>query len=149
MQPITFFIELKPHPQERIRFHIRGRGKRMKIFPYYPEKTREFQDTLREMVRIYMAENDIPEFPKGTPLSLELVFYLAKPKSTKREWPTVRPDLSNFIKSAEDGLQRSTKEDTPALVEDDSSIVRLVAEKRYIEGDMEPGIMVTIGEYCG
>lgn len=146
---ITFFLEIKPHPQERIRFHFRGYGKRRQILPYTPEKTRDYQNGVRDMVRQFMQTTDTPEFPKDVPLELQLIFYLPRPKSAKKRLaPTVRPDLSNYIKSTEDGLQRAQKDDTPALIEDDSSICRIVTEKRYVDEDHpEPGILVTVSEW--
>ena len=138
---LRMWFDIRPHPQERIRISFRGgRAK-----AYYPEKTVEFQSDIRSMVRDYMDRFNVPEFPKDVPLEVTMTFYLAKPKSAKREWPTVRPDLSNYIKSLEDGLQRQSKNDVPALLEDDSSICRITATKRYIT-DGDPGILIEIGE---
>lgn len=97
-----------------------------------------------------MEEEGIPEFPKDMALSMEAVFYLPRPKSVSREWPIVRPDLSNFIKSLEDGLQRAKKNDDPAMLEDDSAICSIYTEKRYVDEEYpEPGILLTIGEFNG
>ena len=143
---LKFWLDIKPHPQERIRISFRRRQARA----YYPEKTVEFQSAIREMTREYMEEFGIPEYPKGVPLYLNVVFYLLRPKSAKRDYPTVRPDLSNYIKSLEDGMQRRSKNDDPSLIEDDSCIVRMVAEKRYVDDEHpEPGILVEIGQYDG
>lgn len=143
---VDLFLELKPHPQERVRFHIRGSRRRPNITPYYPKNTRDFQNAVREMVRQHMADCGIVEFEKGQPLYMGAIFYLNKPKSAKREWPTVRPDLSNFFKAVEDGMQRASKDDEPALIEDDSSICIAHVEKRYVNEDYpEPGILLTVG----
>jgi Holliday junction resolvase RusA-like endonuclease len=105
---------------------------------------------VRETVQQYMEEEGLAEFGKDRPLYLSAVFYLPKPKSTKREWPTVRPDLSNFFKSLEDGLQREKKDSDPALMEDDSAICSISCEKRYVNEEYpEPGILVEIGEFHG
>lgn len=149
-EPVTFYLEIKPHPQERIRFHFKGWGKRRKILPYLPEKTRDFQNCVRQMAREYMALNKIPEFSKKAPLMLTAIFYLDRPASAKKRLaPIVRPDLSNYIKSLEDGLQRATKDDKdPALMEDDSSVCRIVCEKRYVDDEYPiAGVLVTLEEW--
>lgn len=150
MPKVTFFLEIKPHPQERIRFHFKGWGKRRQILPYLPEKTRDFQNGVRQMARDYMEANNIPEFPKKIPLELTAIFYLDRPASAKKRLaPIVRPDLSNYLKSIEDGLQRAAKDDKdPALIEDDSSVCRIVCEKRYVDDDYPTaGILVTLAEW--
>lgn len=147
-EPVCFFLDIEPVPQERLRFNIRGRGKYMRVIPYMPERTATFQASIREAVREYMREHKIPEFPKSMPLQLEVLFILSKPKTAKRIHPTVRPDLSNYLKLLEDGIQRKAKEDAPALIEDDSSICSIFAEKRYVcEEYPTPGILVTLREF--
>lgn len=147
---IQLWLDIKPHPQERIRFHIRGRGKNMRIFPYLPEATKEYQNGIRSMVRKYMRENGIAEFAKDGPLYFEAIFYLKRPASAKKRIaPTVRPDLSNYLKAVEDGIQRAAKEDiAPALLEDDSSICAIYCEKRYCDETWPtPGVLVTVSNW--
>jgi Holliday junction resolvase RusA-like endonuclease len=121
----------------------------MRIFPYLPEKTKEFQNTIRFMVREYMSEFDISEFPKDVPLMVTARFFLPRPASAKKRIaPIVRPDLSNYFKALEDGIQREAKDGLPALVEDDSSICAFYAEKRYVDEEHPtPGILVEISEW--
>lgn len=147
---VQFWIDMAPRPQERIRFHIRGRGKYMRVFPYLPENTKEFQNGIRQYVRSLMDKNGWPEYPKDQPLYLEAIFYLERPASAKkRVAPIVRPDLSNYFKALEDGIQRAAKDDiAPSLVEDDSSICAIYTEKRYVDHNFpEPGILVTISHW--
>jgi Holliday junction resolvase RusA-like endonuclease len=70
------------------------------------------------------------------PLSLEVVFNLQRPKSTKRKHPSVRPDLDNYIKSILDAVQG-------VLFEDDGQVVQMSARKQYSE---EYGIDLKIKE---
>ena len=67
---ITFWLDITPRPQERLRFHIRGRGKRMKIFPYIPEKTKEYQEDIRNRARQWVAREYLHEFTKDQALYL-------------------------------------------------------------------------------
>lgn len=143
-----FFIQMEPQPQERIRFHFKGFGRKRKILPYIPQKSREAQDLIRSLARQYMEEFDLPEFSKEHPLKLTAIFYLRKPKSVKRLWPTVRPDLSNYLKLLEDGLQRAVKDDSPALLEDDSAICSAYCEKRYCDDEHPtPGVLVRVEQW--
>ena len=147
---ITLFLEIKPCPQERIRFHFRGFGRKRQILPYLPEKTRDFQNTLRSMVRQYMEETGALEYSKDVPISLEMDIFLGPPKKMPkgRIFPTVRPDLSNYLKAIEDGIQRAAKEDKdPALLEDDSSVCEIICRKQYCTAEYpNPGILLTIKE---
>jgi Holliday junction resolvase RusA-like endonuclease len=77
------------------------------------------------------------------PVSLEVVFTLARPKSTKRDRPSVKPDLSKLVRSTEDALT-----DIGAW-EDDARVVVLMASKRYAgsKGALaSPGAMIRIRE---
>jgi Holliday junction resolvase RusA-like endonuclease len=60
------------------------------------------------------------------PVELTLDFFIAKPKSAKKSiWaPAVRPDVSKYVRVAEDAL-------SGILYKDDGQIVRLVATKQY------------------
>ncbi|MCF8012478.1 MAG: RusA family crossover junction endodeoxyribonuclease [Clostridiales bacterium] len=66
----------------------------------------------------------------------DIVFYLLKPKSTKRTQPTVRPDIDNYVKAVLDVLNG-------LAYDDDSQIVSLHAQKRY----GEPRVEIELGEY--
>ena len=72
--------------------------------------------------------------PLDNALRVELVFFIAKPKSVNRPYPSVRPDADNFAKLVMDcgnGI----------LWMDDSQIVDLRVRKEY----GEPSIKLVIG----
>lgn len=58
------------------------------------------------------------------PVTVTMLFTTVKPKSVKRDYPTVRPDLDNVIKSVMDGLNGTAWKD-------DAQVCRLIAEKQY------------------
>lgn len=60
------------------------------------------------------------------PLSLGIIVYLPKPKSVKREHPTVRPDLTKLVRGIEDAL-------TGIVWRDDAQVVEQFLAKRYGE----------------
>lgn len=154
MENVSVFIPGIPVAQQRLRFSIRGWGKRKRITPHWPAVTKQAMVSLRETIRKYMEENDISEFPVDTALFAEFVFILPRPKSvpeSARPWPTKRPDLTNFLKLVEDGLGRDARGDKdPALYYDDAAICAIYTEKRYTsEENPLPGTWITVGIWDG
>jgi Holliday junction resolvase RusA-like endonuclease len=75
------------------------------------------------------------------PVSLEVIFTLSRPKSSKRGRPAVKPDLSKLIRSTEDALT-----DIGAW-EDDARVVCIMASKRYANSEgalRSPGATIRI-----
>jgi Holliday junction resolvase RusA-like endonuclease len=72
------------------------------------------------------------------PVFLVLEFRFVRPKSVKREWPAVKPDIDKTVRSVLDGITDS------GLWRDDSQVVTLRASKVYAD---RPGVHVQIGEY--
>jgi len=87
---------------------------------YTPAKTRAFEDKLKQAY----AEAPLPG-PMEGPLNVHVILYLEKPKASKgREFPSVRPDLDNYVKAildAADGI----------IWKDDGQICVLHAHKFY------------------
>jgi Holliday junction resolvase RusA-like endonuclease len=76
-------------------------------------------------------------FPGGIPLTLTAKFYLTKPKSVKRLYPTVKPDLDNYTKAVMDALKD--------IWGDDCQVIRIIASKQYsVNG---AGVWIVIDEY--
>ena len=72
------------------------------------------------------------------PIELCLSFYLPRPKSVKREFPSVKPDLDKLIRSTCDGLK------TGGLYTDDALIIAITATKQYAPVGMEAGCHVLL-----
>ena len=73
------------------------------------------------------------------PVQVTATFYLPKPKTVKRLWPSVAPDLDKLCRALGDALSV----DSPALA-DDSLIVRWHATKAYAESPEKAGVSVSI-----
>ena len=72
--------------------------------------------------------------PTNRPVSILLLFNMPRPKTVKRQMPTVPPDLDKLIRAVLDGL-------TGVAYEDDSQVVRITAAKVY---DRQMGVQIGI-----
>lgn len=76
------------------------------------------------------------ESPSTQPVRVELVFWFERPKTVKREFMSVKPDIDKLSRSVLDAL-------TGAVVKDDSQVIILNARKEY--GD-KPGVLIRVME---
>ena len=74
--------------------------------------------------------------PITTPIEITMNFRIRKPKSVKRDYPTVAPDLDKYIRAVNDGL-------TGTAFVDDSQIIKITATKFYAEN---PGVDIEVSE---
>lgn len=110
----TFYV--KPLGKARPRLSKRG--------VFTPQKQVNAEAEIR-----WLAKKENPEkHLKDVPLMARMTFQFKKPKTSKRQFPTVRPDLDNLIKSVADALN-------DMLYDDDQQIVRIYAEKIYGDQD--------------
>lgn len=116
-------IQLVPVAKGRPRF---GKG-----FTYTPAKTRKAEEALKTILRGLMRGRQ----PSREALALEVSFFLMRPKSVKREHPSVRPDLDNYLKALMDA-------GNGIVWEDDCQIVEIRAAKKY--GTPRIQILVTL-----
>jgi Holliday junction resolvase RusA-like endonuclease len=126
---ITFFIEGEPAPQgSKTGFVKNGRvimieaSKKVK-----PWREAVVTETMKH-VACTMTE----------PVEIALVFYLPKPNSVKRKFPSVKPDLDKLIRSTFDGLT------TGGLYTDDALGIAVSASKKYSTDKI--GCQVTASE---
>ena len=87
----------------------------------------------REAVKKAAEDNYQRELIEG-PVELQVIFYITKPKTVKREFPTVPADLDKLIRAIGDAL-------SGRVYKDDSQIISITADKRY--GD-PAGAVITI-----
>lgn len=85
----------------------------------------------------FMASGDTR--PITDPCVVWATFYLPKPPSVKRLWPSVMPDTDKLCRSLGDGMSVNTD-----ALADDSLIVRWVATKVYAATPADIGVRVTI-----
>jgi len=70
------------------------------------------------------------------PIAITMRFRVKRPKSVKRDYPTVAPDLDKYIRGVNDGL-------TGVAFADDSQVVQITASKEYAD---TPGVDIEISE---
>lgn len=140
---------------ERVRFRVTGkpigqprtrRSSNGGVFT--PEKIQPWKTA------IFLAAKDLlPDEPFQGPIKLDTVFLFQPPKTiTKKHresWPyhTAKPDKDNLEKSVMDALQQKERYGQVLIRgfwRDDSQVVSGGPEKRYAEGNEEPGVIVTI-----
>ena len=98
---------------------------------YTPKKTKDFEADVARM-----AVNQVGQSPLEGPLEMKITFHIAKPKSVKREYPHVKPDLDNLEKSLIDALNT-------IVFHDDAQIIRKFSQKVY---DTHSAISVEVAE---
>lgn len=82
-----------------------------------------------------------PQIKRNTMVKLYEVFYLPRPRTVsyrRRVRPTVPPDIDKLQRALHDALVDS------GLLEDDSSICIVTAEKRYVADLEECGVYVQL-----
>lgn len=124
---IKLILPIEPVAQARPRARRFGKGIRL----YDPPKTAKFKRSLHKL-----AKASYNGKPLDGELEVTVIFGRAVQKSISkkerklrllgRHRPIVKPDLDNYIKSTLDAL-------TGVLWVDDNAIVKMVAEKRYME----------------
>ena len=113
---ISFFIEGIPAPQgSKTGFVKNGRV----VMIEASKKVKPW----REAVVAETAKNVACTMTE--PVEIALVFYLPKPKTVTRKWPSVKPDLDKLIRSTFDGLT------TGGLYTDDALVIAVSASKEY------------------
>lgn len=91
----------------------------------------------REVFQEWMRTGD--DRPFTEPVIVEAVFYMPRPKSVRRFWPAVAPDLDKLCRGLGDGLSVDSN-----CISDDSLIVAWRATKVYAPTPAEAGVSFRI-----
>lgn len=135
-------FEFDIEPVEQARPRATRFGKSIRI--YDPKKVTVFKRQLGRLARQAMQERCLKPFDGE--LTVRFEFYRPVQASISRKErdrrlsgihrPTVKPDLSNYIKALEDGLNG-------IIWIDDNRIVQIVAEKKYSD---RPHIVIEVNK---
>lgn len=137
---MKFEFDIEPVEQARPRATRMGKGIRV----YDPKKVAVFKRQLGMLAKQQMLDRGLEPF--DGPLEVCMEFYrpvqasISKKERARRlsgvHRPTVKPDLSNYIKALEDGLNG-------IIWIDDNRIVQIVAEKKYSD---RPHIVIEVNK---
>lgn len=137
---MKFEFDIEPVEQARPRAIRMGKGIRL----YDPKKVTVFKRQLGMLARQQMLDRGLKPF--DGPLEVCMEFYRPVQASLSRKErarrlsgvhrPTVKPDLSNYIKALEDGLNG-------IIWIDDNRIVQIVAEKKYSD---RPRVVIEVNK---
>lgn len=112
-------LPFSPTPRGRPRFNFTSGH------AYKNPKSRKFEDELRD----YIIMNFNIETHDG-PLCADIKFTIKRPKSVKRQFPSVKPDVDNLAKPILDVIQKC------GIIKNDSQIINLNLKKEYGERDL-------------
>lgn len=137
---MIFEFDIEPVEQARPRATRMGKGIRL----YDPKRVNVFKKQLGLLAKQQMLDRGLEPF--DGPLEVCMEFYrpvqasLSQKERARRlsgvHRPTVKPDLSNYIKALEDGLNG-------IIWIDDNRIVQIVAEKKYSD---RPRIVIEVNK---
>jgi crossover junction endodeoxyribonuclease RusA len=71
-------------------------------------------------------------------LTASMVFYMPKPKTSKRAYPDYAPDVDKLIRSVGDQLQQS------GLIKNDGQLVSITAIKYWATETQPPGLTLNL-----
>lgn len=108
-----FAVEGLPAPQGSKR-HV-GNGRMIEASKYLPAWRKAIETECQSLF----------DEPIDGALEVELWFYLPKPSSVSRDYPTVMPDTDKLVRGVLDGLTKG------GAIVDDARVVDLHAYKRY------------------
>lgn len=133
---VSFRVYGTPAPKGSPQVVTRGRGGKRLPFPLVladSRATKNWQSAVRQAAVTEMGD----QMPLGQPVVVIVTFYMPRPKSVKRTFPSVKPDIDKLLRATLDGLNG-------VAVADDALVVDLSAGKRYAPGD--PGAFIIVQE---
>lgn len=129
-QEVFFTVQGHPRPQGSKRYL--GNGRFIEASDVHPWR-KAIASKVFETMQLTGDERSFTE-----PVIVWATFRLPRPKTVKRFYPSVAPDLDKLCRALGDALSVDSH-----LLTDDSLIVQWHAKKRYAPAD-EAGVSVTI-----
>ncbi|KKN86900.1 hypothetical protein LCGC14_0264630 [marine sediment metagenome] len=130
----ALYVEVEGDPKSKgsMLGFVVGKGKSARAIVTHSQQSKDWEAIIRQHLGDARALDG--------PVSVELWFFLKRPKSVKdRPYPSVPPDI--------DKLTRATLDAIKGTIEDDSRVVDLDVRKRYAEDyGVAPGVMIYVQE---
>lgn len=128
---VSFVAYGTPRPQGSKRYI--GNGRMVEASNVKPWRL-----AVARAAEIAMAEAGLDPFDDAVVVSA--VFFMPRPPSVKRIWPSVAPDLDKLQRSIGDALSI----DTDKVLTDDSCIVKWADPVKVYADTTEPGVWISI-----
>lgn len=126
-----FVVDGVPVPQgSKTVFMVRGK-------PVLADANSKALKPWRKTVTAVVRAVGSRSIPRERPVAVSATFTFERPKTVKREYPTVKPDLDKLIRSVFDAVTDA------GLWADDCQVVDMRIRKQY--GNVS-GVTVTVGE---
>lgn len=145
-ESITFCVEGTPASKGSYRA-VTGRSRKTgkpvtRLIPM-DKKERPWRDKIQYAACSAMKDNHFDGFDSGVPVELCVGFTIARPKTVRRNMPTVKPDLDKLLRCLMDGLTDS------GIIHDDAQITDIAASKGYVRSsDDHPRCVVRLTAIC-
>lgn len=97
----------------------------------------------RELVKEKLEAANASCAPLTGPISMQVIFFIPRPKSVKREFPTVKPDIDKLIRAINDSAVDA------GVLEDDSQVIEIVAYKFYEDEQNAQGVFIAYDKLQG
>lgn len=94
----------------------------------------------KSIVAAILDTQSLPYEPLSGPVYAYLIFLLPRPKTVKRDRPSVKPDLDKLVRAVFDACEKA------GAISEDSQVVELQAVKRYAGGNESPGLTLLLRE---
>jgi crossover junction endodeoxyribonuclease RusA len=131
---LRFFVEGDPAPKGSLKAIARKTRKGVRAIVLNDNsRTKPWSQTVAIAARQAMAGRAL----MTGPVQVHLTFYLARPKSVKRETPCVKPDVDKLQRAVFDAL-------TGEVWNDDGQVVSVVGKKEYADGGMKAGVNINV-----
>ena len=128
------FIEGNPRPQGSKKAFARGKT------IVLVEANKELPAWREHMTRMLQLKQIEDTQPFTTAVNVALTFWLPRPKSVKRQYPTGTYDIDKLTRAVLDSITKA------GVWRDDSDVVDLTVRKTY--ADMhEPGVLISISPF--
>lgn len=101
------------------------RGKRIVLCPA-DKRLPAWESNVRRRTKEVCFDHPV----SGDAWDISLTFFLKRPKTVKRRFPTTKPDLDKLVRGVLDPLSK-------VIYKDDSQVVSLSATRKYYVTDLE------------
>jgi Holliday junction resolvase RusA-like endonuclease len=146
---LSFPVYGSPVGQGRVSFLGKGRGaKHSNADTLKPWRKKIAAEAHNQILR---ARRLGYEFPLTGPIGVHLHFTVPKPLDApkrRRTFPVTRPDLSHYVRAAEDALSLKDEQIGTRVLGDDSQIVYILSTKAYPGEEQQaldaPGVLIRV-----